>query len=160
MPVRRISADVTRTRVTPLATNPSNSTRIPAAISGPGVPSPPPAVSSTVSLEVDDDDDFFDAAEDTGADEFDVILPATTPTTTPSHHQTLAEKEGMVDALQSIPASSSAGGGGTDGADTSMEYESDMGDSDTDDQSKEHHRGNRAHVIQKHAWGKAGYVCY
>lgn len=50
------------------------------------------------------------------------------------------------------------------GTDMTMEYESDLGDSDlgdeTDDPGKARHkiRGNRAHVIQKHAWGKAGCV--
>ncbi|KAM3179099.1 hypothetical protein ACTXT7_001237 [Hymenolepis weldensis] len=143
--VRRTSAEAARARAATLSSNHGNSVRL----TTDGSSSGPLGISSAIASE-DEEDDFYDAAEDAGADEFDVILPSTNPCPYPGPlSQTAAEKEGMVDARQSPTSDVPVG------ADINMEYESDIEDSDTDDQRKGQLE-NRAHVIQKHAWGKAG----
>uniref|UniRef100_A0A158QDM3 Oxysterol-binding protein n=1 Tax=Hymenolepis diminuta TaxID=6216 RepID=A0A158QDM3_HYMDI len=143
--VRRTSAETARARGATLSSNHGNSVRL----TTDGSSSGPPGISSAIASE-DEEDDFYDAAEDAGADEFDVILPSTNSCPYPGPlSQTAAEKEGMVDARQSQTSDVPVG------ADVNMEYESDIEDSDTDDQGKGQQE-NRAHVIQKHAWGKAG----
>nr|CDS32970.2 oxysterol binding protein 1 [Hymenolepis microstoma] len=145
VPVHRTSIEASCMRAATLSSNLSSSMR-PTTNEG---TSGPPGVSSTIVSE-DEEDNFYDAAEDAGADEFDVILPSTNPCPYPGPlSQGDSEREGMVDARQSLSSDVPIG------ADAGIEYESDIGDSDTDDQGKGQ-RENRAHVIQKHAWGKAG----
>ena len=103
----------------------------------------PTAVPSFIS---DDEDDFYDAqdAETLG---FDVILPTSTAEKSDTAIDTLSPNYSG-----QLPA----------GADLAMEYESDIGDSDIDEdtdgtkgQAKVY--GKQARVIQKHTWGKT--VC-
>ncbi|VDO12517.1 unnamed protein product [Rodentolepis nana] len=145
VPVHRTSVEASRLRAATLSSNLNSSMR-PTTNEG---KSGPQGVSSTIVSE-DEEENFYDVAEDAGADEFEVILPSTNPRPYSGPlSQGDSEKEGMVDARQSPSSDVPVG------ADAGIEYESDIGDSDTDDQGKGQ-RENRAHVIQKHAWGKAG----
>ncbi|KAM7540389.1 hypothetical protein Aperf_G00000035971 [Anoplocephala perfoliata] len=143
VPVRHTSADTTRTRFFSPRASPSRAAS--GIADGPvtsGV-----AVSSITS---DDEDDFYDAEDAGEGFEFDVILPFTN-STVPA---TESEKAGMVDALSSNSTLTNV----PVGNDMTMEYESDIGDSDLGDETEDSRkiRGKRAHVIQKHGWGKAG----
>lgn len=141
MLVRRTSTETTRTRSTTLGT-----------CSGGGSGPPPCASVAVSSITSDDEDDFYDAQDVEGC-EFDVILPTTSTSA-------VTEKPSMADAALPNSSTSSI----PVGTDLAMEYESDTADSDlggdTDETEKGQRkfRGKQAHVIQKHAWGRAGCV--
>ncbi|VDK39067.1 unnamed protein product [Taenia asiatica] len=137
--VHRTSTETTRTRSTTLGT-----------CSG-GGSGPPPCASTAVSgIISDDEDDFYDAQDVEGC-EFDVILPTTSTSAA-------TEKSSMTDAALPNSSTSSI----PVGTDLAMEYESDTadsdlgGDADETEKGQRKFRGKQAHVIQKHAWGRAG----